>query len=508
MKKSRLAHESFWGTIVTYVGVLLGFFTTFFVLTHYLTPEEVGLTRLLFEVGTLLSGFCLMGLSTSISRYFPYFRDDSTTLGVVHHGFWRYVCLIALGGCIMFVPLYYILRGSVFALFARNSALFVEYYYLAIPMALSIVFWTVSELYSIQLLRLVAPRFIRELVLRVLLLLVYLLYALTHISREGFLWLFVGSYTMCMLLSLLCLRRVTPLSWQRSPGFVTGELRRGFVRYTALALLSTVGTTLAGRMDLFMLAAIDREGLVSAAVFSVAFFMVTIVDIPTRAIISIATPLLSEAMKGGDYVGARAMYRRIAFYQLSSASLIFAILWANMDNILAIMPGGADYVGAKPVFFVLGLAKLIEVTFTASHPIVHSSRFYHWNIYYTLLLIAVSFFSNLFLIPKLGTVGAAVATLITCALGYGLQQGLLYYRLGIHPLSPRLLVALLLALVLWGADSLLPNFGNAWLDLCLRSAMLLLLGGGALWGLGLVPEAEQFVRSYLTKKMCHADTTR
>lgn len=508
MKTNRLAHESFWGTIVTYVGVTLGFITTFFVLTHYLSPEEVGLTRLLFEVATLLSGFCLVGLSTSISRYFPYFRNDRSTNRIVHHGFWRYVCLIALSGCIVFVPLYYLFSDSLLALFARNSELFVEYYYLVVPIAMSIVFWTISELYSIQLLRLVAPRIIRELVLRILLLAVYLIYAFTHISRTSFLWLFVGCYTVCMLLSLLYLRRVTSLSWRHTPGFVSQELQESFMRYTALALLSTVGTTLAGRMDLFMLAAIDQEGLVSAAVFSVAFFMITIMDIPTRAIISIATPLLSETMKGGKYTRAKELYQRISFYQLASASIVFVILWTNMDNIFAIMPGGADYIGAKPVFFVLGLSKLIEVTFTASHPIVHSSRFYHWNIYYTLLLILVSFVANLYLIPKLGTVGAALATLLTSTLGYSLQQGLLYRTLGIHPLSARLLWALLVATTLWGVNALLPNLGNTWLDLGLRSALLALAGGGGLWLLGVVPEAEQFVHSYFDRCNRHAHTAR
>lgn len=508
MSANRLARESFWGTVVTYIGVALGFFTTFFVLTHYLTPEEVGLMRLLFEVGALLASFCFLGLSTSISRYFPYFRDKELSPEAGHHGFWRYVCLIAFAGCGIFIPLFYLLREPIQGLFARNSALFVEYYYLVIPITLISVFWILSEIYTNQLLHLVAPRLIRELILRVLLLSVYLLYALTQISQALFLWITIGCYALCMMLSLLYLRRITSLSWAVPPGFVTRELRSSFLRYTSLTFVSTVGAVLAGRMDLFMIAAIDKEGLVSAAVFSVAFFMVSIMDIPTRAIINMSTPLLAEAMKQGDVGRARGLYARTSFYQFASAAIIFAMLWANMDNIFAIMPGGADYLGAKPVFFLLGLAKLIEVLFTASHPIVHSSRFYHWNIYYTLVLIIVSLLSNLYLIPRYGVPGAAGATLLTCALGYGLQQGLLYRTLGIHPFAPRLVAVPLLSALMWAVGAYLPYVGNAYLDVVARSGAVALLGVGGLWLSGLMPEVVKFVKSYLSRPSRDAHPAR
>ena len=37
--------QSIKGTIVNYVGIAVGFVTTFFIVTKYLTQEEIGLTR-------------------------------------------------------------------------------------------------------------------------------------------------------------------------------------------------------------------------------------------------------------------------------------------------------------------------------------------------------------------------------------------------------------------------------------------------------------------------------
>ena len=78
---SLAAKESIAGTIVTYIGVGIGFLTTFFILAKFLTPEEIGLTRLLPELATQLAGLGMLGMTYSISRYFPFFRDEPLSQG-------------------------------------------------------------------------------------------------------------------------------------------------------------------------------------------------------------------------------------------------------------------------------------------------------------------------------------------------------------------------------------------------------------------------------------------
>ena len=71
-----IARQSIRGTIVTYMGVFVGFLTTFFVLTRFLTAEEIGLARVLIDVATLLCGLMQLGTSSSIIRFFPYFKTQ------------------------------------------------------------------------------------------------------------------------------------------------------------------------------------------------------------------------------------------------------------------------------------------------------------------------------------------------------------------------------------------------------------------------------------------------
>ena len=498
---SLAAKESISGTIVTYIGVGIGFLTTFFILAKFLTPEEIGLTRLLPELATQLAGLGMLGMTYSISRYFPFFRDTESNPYRAedgpNHGFLYYVLVVGAVGTAVMTLLYVLCQGPLMALYSKNSPLLADFYYAVIPLTLFTMGWTIFELYTYQLLRVAVPKGIKEVLLRVLQLAVYLLYAFGYIDFTTMVWGFIGSFGICMLASGVYLGRITPLSLRHNPDYVSTSMRRGFYRYTALYTLTSVGITLAGRMDLFMVAFIDRGGLSSAGVYTMAFYMVSIIEIPMRAILNVAAPKIAEAAKDGDTRRVEAVYRLVAFYQLLSGLLIFAMIWVNIDHIFGIMPNGDQFSGGKWVFFFLGLAKLVELTLTCSHTVVSTSRYYHWNVYYTVSVLIMSFLSTLFLIPEYGTMGAAIAMLLTNIVSYGLQQLLLSVKMHVSPFTRRMLLLLPIALVAWGADTLLPVLPSVWLDLFVRSAVVGLVLLLVLLALRITPELMEMLEGKL-----------
>lgn len=489
---SLAAKESIAGTIITYLGVGIGFLTTFFVLAKYLTPEEIGLTRLLPELATQLAGLGMLGMTYSISRYFPFFRDSAENpyreKDGPNHGFLYYLTLVGGVGALAMTLLYVLAQSPLMALYSKNSPLLADFYYSVIPLTLFTMGWTIFELYTYQLLRVAVPKGIKEVLLRVLQLAVYLLYAFGYIDFTLMVWGFIASFGVCMLASGIYLGRITPLSLRHNPHYVSREMRQGFFRYTALYTLTSVGIALAGRMDLFMVAFVDEGGLSSAGVYTIVFYMVSIIEIPMRAILNVAAPKIAEAAKEGDNRRVEEVYRLVAFYQLLSGLLIFAMIWVNIDNIFAIMPNGEQYASGKWILFFLGLAKLVELTLTCSHTVVSTSRYYHWNVYYTISVLVMSFLTTLLLIPRLGPLGAGVAMLLTNLVSYGLQQGLLSWRLHVHPFTGRMLFLLPLALVGWGADQLLPKLEWVWADLFVRSAVVGLALLVCLLALRITPE--------------------
>ena len=132
------AKESITGTIVTYIGVGIGFLTTFFILAKFLTPEEIGLTRLLPELATQLSGLGMLGMTYSLSRYFPFFRDSETNPYRAedgpNHGFFYYVTVVGASGAVLMTLLYILAKGPLMSLYSDRSPLLADFYYAVIPL--------------------------------------------------------------------------------------------------------------------------------------------------------------------------------------------------------------------------------------------------------------------------------------------------------------------------------------------------------------------------------------
>ncbi len=482
-----IAKQSIIATIISYSGAFIGFLTTFFILTAFLTPEEIGLTRVLLETANLLSAIGMLGMSTSIYRFFPYFKERVGN-PPKHHGFYYHMIRVALVGCIGILLLYLLLRTPLSAFFGKNSALFVHYYYAVVPLTVFLLFWLVFELYAVQMMHLIVPKFIREIVLRILLIGVYLIYAIQWVSLNVTIILFVLVYGICMMLSYYYLNRVAYTGMYHEKNFLTPALKHDFLRYTALYVLASFGTTLASRMDLFMISSLDSGGLNSAGIFSIAFFIIAVIEIPSRSLLNISTPRMAEAMKQNNIAEANRIYRQVALYQLLTGGIIFLLIWFNIRNVFAIIPNGHLYTVGIPVVLFLGLAKLIEITFNFSHPIVSCSRYYHWNLYYTGIVTLVSILLNIQFIHTGGIVGAAQATLLTMLFGYGVQQFLVMRFLHIHPFSFRMLRLLGVFAIIILINPLLPTLSNPWTDILMRGSMLLVVSLLGIYLLRVSPE--------------------
>ena len=178
-----IAKQSIRGTIVTYLGIAVGVVTTFFVLTRFLTTEEIGLARVLIDAATLFIGLAQLGTNASIIRFYPYFKEKGSN---EDHGFFFWALVVPFIGFILFALIYWACRVPLGAWFGDKSPLFVEYYYFVLPLAFFMLYQTICESTCNVLMHIVVPRAVRELVVRVGLLVIYLLYAFRILSMDGF----------------------------------------------------------------------------------------------------------------------------------------------------------------------------------------------------------------------------------------------------------------------------------------------------------------------------------
>ena len=296
-----IAKQSIQGTIVTYLGVAVGFVTTFFVLTRFLSAEEIGLSRVLIDAATLFIGLAQLGTSSSIIRFYPHFKAKSERLEVqgdnTDHGFFFWTLIVPLVGFAIFTCIYCACHEPLSHWFGEKSPLFVEYYYMVLPMAFFMLYQTIFETNANVRMHIVVPRAVRELITRIGLLVVYLLYAFDVLNINGFVVALCTVYAVAMLCNMGYLFSLGEISLRPDWEFIRSNrsLVRQYLLYTGFLLISAVASVLAPTLSSFFITA--EMGLNYTGIFAIATYIAVMVSIPYRSMTAIASPQLATAIK-------------------------------------------------------------------------------------------------------------------------------------------------------------------------------------------------------------------
>ncbi len=465
--------QSLKGTILNLIGVALGAIIQLFVVTEFLLPETLGLTKVFYEASHLCSCFALLGVSAAGMRFFPFFRNKENN----NNGFFFYYMMIPVVGSILISTLYILCKGPIDTFFSRESPEFSDYFYLVIPLMIILAFWSALENYSNINMRIAFPKGIREIVLRLLLLVCYLLFARKILSLDGLMNSMVAAYGLCMLMVLVYVSRIAPVSLKHDSSFLTPELKRNYFRYTGFLLLSVVSVNIMAQLDMFMLSSV--KGMYEAGVYTIALYIASVSDMPTRSISAISTPLAADALKNGDFVKANDLYKQVSIHQFMASSMILLFIWINMDNIFSIIPNGELYSQGKYAILFLGLSRVLYGTVNFGNIMIQFSKYYYWTLTMSVVLTVLTIFTNLLFIPLFGLSGAALATLLTSILSYSFQQYIVQRKIHGNPFTLKTLVMLMVLALLLGMNMLIPSMTSVspWLDAIVRSGITAAAGG-------------------------------
>lgn len=487
--------QSLKGTVLTYIGAALGFLTQFFVVTKFLAPDVIGLTKVFYEVGALFAGFGLLGTTASGMRFFPYFKNPQNG----NNGFFFYYLAVPFFGTIIISLLYILLREPVLQFFAAKSPVFSNYYYLVLPLIFILVFWQAFENYSNINMRIAFPKGVREVCLRVFMLVSYLCYAFGLINLTGLVLFILASYGLCLLLDTIYVSRTSPVTLKHDFSFITPDLRDKYLKYSGFLILSALAGNIMNQLDIFMLSSVS--GMYSAGIYTIALYIANVVDMPSRSITAISTPIAADALKNGDFEKANALYQRVSIHQLMASSLILLLIWVNIDNIFEILPNGEKFAEGKYVVLFLGLAKIISTTLGFGGVLIQFSKYYYWTLYISLFLTALTIGTNLYFIPRLGISGAALASLITTIISYCYQQYLVQRKVHGNPFTKKSVIMLLIVIALWGINKLIPSLSavSPWLDFAVRTIVTAFLAAAAVLRLKISPEVQDLAKRLLRR---------
>ncbi len=502
-----IIRQSIKGTLVNYLGVAIGFVTTFFILTHYLTTEEVGLTRVLIDAAVLFSSFAQLGTSSSIVRFFPYFKDEEGT----HHGFFFWTLIVPIVGFFIFLLVFLLFKQPIIGMFSEKSSLFVNYFHVVIPLSLFMLYQSIFEANSNVLMRIVVPKLVREVGIRLGLLIIYLLYGFHKISLDGLVLGFCITYLLAALIDMAYLFTLQKISLKPDLKFISKPLLRNIVFYTLFLILAAIAGNITPLLSSFFVSA--KMGLAYTGIFAIANYIATVIEIPNRSLNAIANPQLSEAIKNDNWPLAESLCKKVSLHLLLSSMFIFFIIWINVDLLFAILPHGEEYSAGKSVILILGFARLSNSTFSIGGSALGFSKYYYMSLVFTLLLTISAIILNVILIPTLGMNGSALANFGSYFVYYLFLLALVKWKLNISVFSKGqlkvvMIIAVLYALNLLWMKTLYPIFMllpikevfAAIIEGVVRTGILLAFGTAATYYWKISPEVNSIILKVLKKK--------
>ncbi|WP_111671098.1 lipopolysaccharide biosynthesis protein [Algoriphagus litoralis] len=437
---SKIAQQSIQTTIFSYIGVVLGYINVLWLYPYALDATELGTFRTIQDLGLLFVPFAQLGVGHGITRYFPKLAQNQSA-------FLTYSLAVSLLGFATVSVIFFGFKVQIMALFATNSPEVIGFLGVVLMITLFALLSSVMDAYSRSYLKVAIPTFFREVFLRFLTSILVGVYLLDWINFDQVMAGLVVVYGLALfgvVMYLIWLGKIhIDFNWKNFPaGF-----RSSFIRFSLVTFLATAASTLIMKIDSIMVS--SMVSLEANAIYSIAFYMALVVELPRRAISQVAMPVIADLFAKDQIQEINKLYRQISNRQLYICFLLFALIWSNIDSIYHFVPNSELYQTGKMVVFYIALGKIFDVAFSVNGEILVFSKYFRFNLILTIAMSVFIVAVNYWLIPIYGIEGAAIGS-ASIMLAFNLvKYGYLKIKLGLDPFSAETLKILLVGFLIF-----------------------------------------------------------
>lgn len=476
--------QSIRNLILTYLGVALGFVSTLYLFPFILTTQEYGLTRVLLSIAFITSEFAHLGVKNIAIKFFPEFENYNQK----HNGFLFLVLFIPLIGFLLFLILFFIFDEWLIIKYSVDSNLFQEFHLYLIPLVFGILYFDIINSYVRANKDSIPGTFVNEILLRVLLIILLILMNFEVIDFSAFIIGFVTCYLIQPTILLLYIVSKQLFFIKPNFQFLTRDLVTRLGGYGFYVLLGGISHLIVNNIDVLMLGSIS--GLTDTAIYTIAFYIGSVIVVPQKSIGKIAPSIISTHLFNSNLNEVERIYKSSSINQLVIGFLLFTGIISNIHNIFEILP--EEYSQAYWVIVFIGISKLIDMAGGVNGTIIMNSPYFRFNLVATGLLIAISIILNYILIPSYGISGAAVATMISLLINNIAKSLYIYLKYRIQPLSVKVFPIILVSVSLIGLSYQINTFLSTYVDIVIRSFLILVIYGLLMAYFKISPEVENY----------------
>jgi O-antigen/teichoic acid export membrane protein len=484
--------QSIRSTIGISIGFAIGAFNLLVLAPKFLTTEQLGLTRLITDLGITLATLCTLGSLPVIYKFFPFYKSY---LPPGKNDLPSITILICCTGFVVLSSAGYLFRNIIIQKFSTKSPLFVEYSWLVYPFCLFYLLYLWLEAFSWSFKKGVVSNLLREMAPRLLFTVLLLLFFFRIITLLEFLLLFSLSYLFPALVLFIVLRRTGQFNFNASFSSLTMRLKSKMINFGLFIFGAQFLNLLSRTADTFIISSKSPRGLTDTAVFTIATYVVTLMEIPQRSITSISIPVLSESWKNKNIKNISNIYTKSVANLLIIGLSMFCLVLLNVHNLGIFL--GKDYKGIETVVFFLGISKLIDLGTGANSQIISTSNYWKVDFATTVIFTIIALPLNYILIAYNGLMGAAYATLIAIVFYNGMRFGFLWFKFGLQPYTWKDVLAIAYAGIAVLLSYWVPRMSNIFADSVLRSLVFCMLFFPPVYFTGVSAEVNQLIKKYI-----------
>ncbi|GAB3295627.1 lipopolysaccharide biosynthesis protein [Hymenobacter tenuis] len=473
-------------TVISYIGLGLGFVNTAFIIPRFLSARELGLTGTLLAIATIYAQLSALGFASVGIRFFPYFRNREAG----HQGFLPLLLGVPLLGFGLVTLLYLGGKPLVLNFYEADQDLIGAYYGWAGVLALFVMLYSLQDAYLKGLYHTAFSSFVQEILLRVLQAGAAVLYGLGYLSFHGYVLAYIGLMSATALLLTGYLAVIGELHMRPTKAALQVQPLGSILSFGAFALLANISGTIIMNIDTIMVG--SQLNLAAAGVYSIAFFISTALTLPARSLNKIAFPLLADYWKEQALPKMAAFYRDTTRLNTVLGCYLALGIGLNLDFIYGLMHNPALTAGTTAVLVLLA-ARLFDGITGLNGLIVVTSPRYRYDLVFNVSLALVTIGLNALLIPILGLLGAAVAFLLAIVSINLARTWFVWRSFRMQPFTWRIPLILGIAAAAGLAGWLIPALGSPFLTMLLRSATLTIVYAALLLVTNSAPEANVFL---------------
>jgi O-antigen/teichoic acid export membrane protein len=227
-------------------------------------------------------------------------------------------------------------------------------------------------------------------------------------------------------------------------------------KFTWYHFLLTASVNLIASLDAMLLPLYDHKGFEVVAVFRVAVFLISFLQIPTKAMTTASFTVLAKAFAENDHVKAADLFVRSSINIFIATVAVALLLCCNLPGLVAVV--GKGYADVAPVFLILFAGQLVNIATGMNDQVLSITNYYKFNFYLSLILMGSLFLLIRFLVPQFGIFGAAWSTTITIVVFNAAKCWFVRKKLNMLPFSGRTIRVVAAAMPALAAGLLLPHF--------------------------------------------------